>query len=1319
MTNNKEQAYKNYIQLLEARLLRTQEIYEALLYIETLSGEANTVVLNFILEKAIELTQSAIGYIYLYDEETEILTNYAWSNDVMPACTVDNPQAAYALCKTGLWGEAIRQRRPIITNDYAGNHPHKKGLPQGHVPLSKHMNVPIYQENRIVALIGVANKGDDYDQFDVNTLQVLMNNAYSKLMRFDIATKLKISEVRYRSTFEQAATGIVYSDLKGNIIDANQTFCGIVGYSLNELKQMTVEDLTYPEDFIENKRLQTELIRDNQHNLSMEKRYICKNGRLTWAHLTASLVQDGESAYFVGMIQDINEKKQAEEALQAYRNQLEEIVEERTLALQEINQQMQSVNERLLEEMKERKRSEDEISLFFSTTLDMLCIADFKGYFTRLSPTWSKILGWSEAELLAHPFLYFVHPEDIEVTLKTTASLVDGKEVVSFINRYRCMDGTYKWIEWNSYAYPEREIILAAARDITDKKESQMKLELANERIERANLQLVNSNTDLQLIYAISQSLAVGLDLDQLLEQLLKAIQEYLHADALSIHLYDESSNQLVLRTHFGLSDVLRHAVTFIAPGVGISGRSIVSKEVILTSIENYPDSKFMAAIYDMGIKRLVAIPLIASNHIIGNVTLLFKDPDESKGDPRTFYQAIGNQMAIAINNAMLYTEINVELAERIRLETMQVEILKDLEKERDFITRMMEITPIAIAVVDKTGAITYANKTSEIVLGISIDQVEKRRYNSPNWRTLTLDGLPFKDEDQPFSIVMATRKPVFDILQCIERPDGNQIVLSINGSPQMGEGGEVEWVAFSMQDVTSRVRYEENLKAAMDLAVRERANAENANKAKSEFLANMSHEIRTPLNAVIGFSELLKKSVLEEKLKGHVEAINVAGKSLLTLINDILDLSKIEAGMLELKLSPISLNALLSEIDQIFRQSVEKKGLSFTIEIEASTPPLLYLDELRLRQILLNLVGNAIKFTHAGQIHLSIKALTTRKAFSDASKKSVDIIICVQDSGIGIKAENLDMIFESFRQQSGQNNRLYEGTGLGLSISKKLVEVMGGEIQVVSEFGTGSSFSVILKNVEVPTTSAVMNRASLLEIPIPSFKPCKVLVVDDIEFNLQLMQEILEPMGISVICANNGEQGIIEADVAAPQLIFMDLRMPIVDGYEATKIIKNASKTQHIPIVALTASMADWDVEKVYSRGFSGIVTKPIVLQELYKILMQHLGAYAVYKDPLTVYQQKMSINTIEADSLEMNQELKIKLSLAFDTLLNKLRRGVKTTDANFLADEIIRVGEENQLVWLVDFGMVFKNQIGDWDIEGIKESVAQLGQLIDPQKP
>lgn len=372
------------------------------------------------------------------------------------------------------------------------------------------------------------------------------------------------------------------------------------------------------------------------------------------------------------------------------------------------------------------------------------------------------------------------------------------------------------------------------------------------------------------------------------------------------------------------------------------------------------------------------------------------------------------------------------------------------------------------------------------------------------------------------------------------------------------------------------------------------RSNAVNANRAKSEFLANMSHEIRTPMNAIMGFTELLDEQVKDKRLRSFVETIRSAGKSLLSLINDILDLSKVEAGKLEILKSPTDINKLVSDVANIFTMRVRERNLDLVVSVDETIPCALNVDNIRVRQILLNLVGNAVKFTEAGSIHVRVKAVN-----EDDIRSRVDLVVEVEDTGIGIAEDQQAKIFGEFEQTAGQDAGKYGGTGLGLTISQRLASMMGGEITLASKEGAGSTFTLHLYSVDVASISDVSSvQVDNKPASTFDFDEANVLVVDDVEENRELILHNFEHTNINISMAENGADAVALVKEHDINLIFMDIRMPVMDGYEAAHLIKAFSD---VPIVALTASVMQDEMEKLEEKDFDACLRKPVLRAELF----------------------------------------------------------------------------------------------------------------------
>jgi len=444
-----------------------------------------------------------------------------------------------------------------------------------------------------------------------------------------------------------------------------------------------------------------------------------------------------------------------------------------------------------------------------------------------------------------------------------------------------------------------------------------------------------------------------------------------------------------------------------------------------------------------------------------------------------------------------------------------------------------------------------------------------------------------------------------------------------------------------ALQDeIKERQRIQEELYHAKEVA-------EAANQAKSLFLANMSHELRTPLNSVLGFSQIMQSDPsLNKDQKDNLGIILRSGEHLLGLINDVLDISKIETGKISLTENNFDLYATLQTIDEMLSARAKIKGLKFAIEIDSAVPQMIKADEKRLRQVIVNLAGNALKFTEAGWVVIRVSASEDRLFFE------------VEDTGPGILSDEIPRLFERFEQ--GKVNR--DGAGLGLYISQKLVELMGGTINVISEINRGSTFYF---NIFYTLISRLQIYNKKTSLPVTGFTPSspilRILVVEDQIESQSLMKKFLQPIGFIVDTAENGEEALHLYKKHRPNLVLMDMLMPIMDGYEATRRIRESEQDSITPIIAVTASAFEEDKQKIFDAGVNDIIRKPVRSDELYETIRKHLQINYIYGEYLSFSEknldQSLVMELIKILPVALNNELIVALNnLDLDNFKNLL---------------------------------------------------------------
>ncbi|WP_343632821.1 CHASE3 domain-containing protein [Fluviicola sp.] len=627
-----------------------------------------------------------------------------------------------------------------------------------------------------------------------------------------------------------------------------------------------------------------------------------------------------------------------------------------------------------------------------------------------------------------------------------------------------------------------------------------------------------------------------------------------------------------------------------------ISVRSKVGFSAAQDLIESGEGESLMASIRSL-LERFIA-------NEESYLTTRFSDSNEQFAHTATIILA-------SISLAILFVAITLyfflkDYNRRLRSE-------KQLKASEARIKKFLESLPLGVYVVDADGVPFFTNSEAVRILGEGI--ISGNNYS--NVREFYKSYIIGTNEPYPVE-----KRPVVRVLNgesniCVEDvetdKDGVRIPLRINATHIADEEGNIEFAIAVFEDITSVKEAENELRKA-------KKQAEESSELKEMFLANMSHEIRTPMNAVIGFTDLLLKRNLNEEEMGYVRIIKTSGENLLRIINDVLDISKIESGLMTFEIHPIAINGLFSSIKVMFAQKAREKNLQLTFTDDPNIPASILGDPTRLTQIIMNLVGNAIKFTQEGSVEVSAKLI-------GREEEHIQIEFSVKDTGIGIPAEKLDTIFERFTQAEKHTTRKFGGTGLGLNIVKQLVELQGGTITVNSREGAGSEFKFLL-SFSTTAEIASVKPQKYEECDIERLRELKILLVEDSPINVKFISALFDNHDLKVDHAENGKVAIKKMAEISYDIILMDIEMPEMNGYETTTYIRNELKSS-VPIIAMTAHTMAGESEKCLQMGMNGYLSKPIREDLLFRTLI-HIGL----ENPKPV--SEAPANLVDLSSLE-----------------------------------------------------------------------------------
>ncbi len=980
---------------------------------------------------------------------------------------------------------------------------------------------------------------------------------------------LRESEERFRSAFDYAAVGMAMVALDGQWLKVNHSLCESIGYTQQELKSLTFQDITHPDDLETDLNYVRQVLAGEIRSYQMSKRYIHKLGHIIWIFLSVSLVHNAQNKpmYFISQIQDISARKRAE----------------RELELQ---------------------------SIIVKNMAGGVCL--IKGSDKTIvyaNPKFESIFGYDPGELNGKLVDLLNYEDENENANQTTAKITSeiekyGEATYQVHNVKK--DGTPFWCRAKAslFKHPEHGMVYVAVQeDITEYQRAEEALKDSEERF-RAIF-----NQTFQF---------VGL----------------LQPDGILLE-----ANQTIL--DFG---GLSHSQVIGKPFWSARGWTLskATQEQLKAAIARAATGEFVR--YE--------VEVLGKSDVVATIDFSLRPIQDESG-----------QVKLLIPEGR-------DITERKQME-------EELRNSQYFLQKVANTIPQILYLLDISKESTlYLNQQTTTMLGYSPKEIYLKE---PQW----LEEQLHPDDkhlyyDKPSRFINLSDNEVLSTEYRFRHKDGQlrwlnarRVVFARNAH------GIPTKILGLVEDITGSKQAETTLQVAL-------AAAQDASIAKSRFLSNMSHELRTPLNIILGFSQVIVRSnSLSSDQKEQLKIINRSGEHLLYLINDILSISKIEAGQVTLNENRFDLYQLLNDLEQMLQLKTAVKGLHLIFNRAADVPQYVQTDESKLRQVLINLLGNAIKFTKSGSVTLRVRLATgdSQSRQSDGSRDKGEpishtqfpITFEVEDTGPGIAPDEIDTLFDLFVQtQAGRQSM--QGTGLGLPISREFVRLMGGNIIVNSQMGRGATFTFdVLVRESAPVdqkTSFTTKRVIGVEANQPIYR---ILVVEDLKENRLLMVKLLEPLGFQVREAVNGTEAITLWSTWEPHLIWMDMRMPVMDGYEATRQIKATLKGQATVIIALTANAFEEEREKVLSAGCDDFVRKPFRESVLFDKMAQHLGVRYLYEDENQIASQLLATipkKLIPEDLSVMPPEWVVQLHEAVlcanDALIFQLIAQIPQTEAN-----------------------------------------------------
>jgi len=1120
---------------------------------------------------------------------------------------------------------------------------------------------------------------------------------------------LRDSEDRLRTVADFTYNWEYWIDPKGNFLYVSPSCQRISGYSNEEFQRnpKLLEEIIHPDDLLSFKKhfQQNHIFKEEYPTYFSEFRITTRNGEIRWlAHVCQPVFDiDGRWLGRRASHQDITEQKRAEKAREETHKFLEKIMNSATNAI---------------------------------------FVLDLEGQFLKINPACSKITGYPVEELIGQPFSIVFTPETLpKINPQFIKVAFKGETVSQFETEIIRKEGSRAIITFS--IAPMRNSgqivsVVGTAEDITARKQTEKALRESEERfrslVEQAvdaifvhdlegrfvdvNLKACESvgYTRQELLKLSISDIDIGINLEHLkklwqqmafgIPIMLEGVRRHREGSTFQVDvrlgLIKWNDSKYILSAARDISERKQVEETLrkrdlqfkMAQEIANLGSYTVN---LTTGEQEWSDQMFQI----LGVTQKEVSPSYDN-------FMLFVHPADQDKLAEELQAAFGGKKSLDSHYRIIRKEGNMRFVHsggKVEYNpdgkplwlygfTQDITERKRAEEKLIVQSKILESMAEGVTLADDLGQIFLTNPAFDSMFGYEREELKGQHIS-------ILHAGPFEKSIQIIKEMMAILKKTAVWQGEIKnrKKDGSLFItyahisaLEISGKPY--------WVSVQ-EDITERKQAEEALKQAI-------ASANSANRAKSEFLATMSHEIRTPMNAIIGFSELLSSLITDKRQKSYLESIKMAGNSLLTLINDILDLSKIEARKLEIQYEVVNPYTIFNELQNMFAMTIAEKEIELIVDIDQNLPPALLLDGVRVRQVLLNLIGNAVKFTEKGYIKLTAKNSYKTKPYT-----KFDFVISVEDTGIGIAKDQQTIIFESFRQQDGQSTRKYGGTGLGLAITKRLVEMMKGQISLTSKVGQGSLFEITLHDVNI---SATANPSETQECSFylknMTFGKGLVLVVDDIESNRNIINEWLSQVALSVIEASDGQKALRLASECHPDIILMDIKMPLMDGYEATRRLKENPMTSDIPIIAFTASHTIGENRKLKEFGFDGYLPKPINWPDLFDKLSDYFKPKNETETLIDI------LSNISPENRARLPQLTDILEKEIMPIWQEMNSVMEMDVLEEFAEKVIKLGNAYHIQCLILYAEKVRELAQNFDIRNIEESLKAFPTIIKELK-